>query len=233
LPSCWTRVTNQLHPIRIPAVVSRQFVEMPRSRIEGLLAAFPKLIDPKNQHTFVETDAVRYVYQPLDDLYMILVTNKSSNILQDIETVHLFSRAVSEQCKTFQEREIAKNAFELIFAFDELVALGYAEGIDVATLRTILEMESAEERIQAEIERVRGEGCWSVLLPVYHADHQHGTVHRTRKRRPKNCSSSSKSRWNCKSRRLPSAAARTITRAVVGMAAAAAMAVPTLATMVA
>jgi hypothetical protein len=34
---------------------------MTRIRIEGLLAAFPKLIgsDQKQQHTFVETEAVR------------------------------------------------------------------------------------------------------------------------------------------------------------------------------
>ncbi|KAJ3052217.1 Coatomer subunit delta, partial [Rhizoclosmatium hyalinum] len=36
---------------------------MPRARIEGLLASFPKLIGSSDQHTFVETDAVRYVYQ--------------------------------------------------------------------------------------------------------------------------------------------------------------------------
>ena len=49
------------------AVVSRQFVDMTRARIEGLLAAFPKLI-PKDggQHTFVETDTVRYVYNKLE-----------------------------------------------------------------------------------------------------------------------------------------------------------------------
>jgi hypothetical protein len=75
-------------------LVSRQFIEMPRSRIEGLLASFPKLIGVADQHTFVETDSVRYVYQPLDDLYLVLVTNKGSNILQDIGTLHLFSRVV-------------------------------------------------------------------------------------------------------------------------------------------
>lgn len=41
------------------ALVGRNFMEVSRSRIEGLLAAFPKLIDSEGQHTFVETDTVR------------------------------------------------------------------------------------------------------------------------------------------------------------------------------
>lgn len=42
------------------ALMSRQFVEMTRIRIEGLLAAFPKLMGSENkQHTFIETEAVR------------------------------------------------------------------------------------------------------------------------------------------------------------------------------
>ena len=42
-------------------LVARQFVEMTRIRIEGLLAAFPKLLgSDAKQHTFVETESVRY-----------------------------------------------------------------------------------------------------------------------------------------------------------------------------
>jgi len=69
---------------------------MSRIRIEGLLAAFPKLIGTGGkQHTYVETENVRYVYQPIEALYLLVVTNKQSNILEDLETLRMLSKLVS------------------------------------------------------------------------------------------------------------------------------------------
>ncbi len=79
----------------VAALVSRQFMDMSRIRIEGLLAAFPKLVGSGKQHTYVETENVRYVYQPMETLFLLLVTNKQSNILEDLETLRLISKLVS------------------------------------------------------------------------------------------------------------------------------------------
>ena len=137
-----------------PALISRQFREMSRSRIESLLTSFPKLIPPNSQHTSVETAEVRYVYQPLEELYILLITNKASNILQDIDTLHVFARVVSDMCRSAEPKEVSRRAFEILGAFDEIISLGYREPVNLTQVRSILEMESHEEKIQEIIARV-------------------------------------------------------------------------------
>lgn len=46
-----------------------------------------------------------------------------------------------------EESEIRENAFNLIFAFDEIVALGYRENVYLAQIRTYVEMDSQEEKV--------------------------------------------------------------------------------------
>ena len=52
------------------------------------------------------------------------------------------------------EADIVKNAFNLIFAFDEIVALGYRENVGLAQIRTFTEMDSQDERIQMALRQV-------------------------------------------------------------------------------
>lgn len=154
-PSCSSSKSAIQLILQYTAVISRQFREMTKARIESLLASFPRLIPANSQHTSVETSEVRYVYQPLEDLYILVITNKASNILQDIDTLHLFARVVADMCRAPEEAEILKNAFELLGAFDEIVSLGYREQVTLMQVRSILEMESHEEKIQDIIARVR------------------------------------------------------------------------------
>ena len=51
-------------------------------------------MDADSEHTFVETENVRYLYQPLESVYMLIITNKSSNIIEDLDTLHLMAKLV-------------------------------------------------------------------------------------------------------------------------------------------
>lgn len=135
-------------------LLARQFVEMTRLRIEGIMAAFPKLVnsETKHQHTFVETESVRYVYQPVENMYVVLVTTKGSNIIEDLETLRLLCRTVREITGFVSEETVTYHTFRIIFAFEEAITLGYKENVTLEAIRTNLEMESHEEKLHMMIQ---------------------------------------------------------------------------------
>lgn len=96
---------------------------------------------------------MRYVYQPIEELYIVLITNLQSNILQDIDTLRLLSSIVSSIVRTVDERDVLANCFEILSAFDEVLSLGYRENLTLSQVTTFLEMESHEEKIHEIIER--------------------------------------------------------------------------------
>lgn len=135
-------------------LLSRLFRDISKDRITGLLGNFPSLISELNGHnTAVEDESVRYVYQPLEDLYVVLLTNKDSNILQDIDTLHLFISTISNMLRQVDELEIFASAFDILGAFDEIISLGYKENLTLSQVQTFMEMDSHEEKIQEIIER--------------------------------------------------------------------------------
>ncbi|GMH90692.1 hypothetical protein TrVE_jg5976 [Triparma verrucosa] len=129
---------------------------MSRMRVEGLLAAFPKLMGTgrSKQHQFVDTDTVRYIYQPIESLFILLITNRASNIVEDLETLRLLSKVVPDVAGGVTEEKVCDAVFELIFAFDEvLTAGGYKEGLPLSTIKANLEMESHEEKLHMMIKQ--------------------------------------------------------------------------------
>lgn len=145
-------------------LLARQFVEMTRIRIEGLLTAFPKLMgSDSKQHTYIETESVRYVYQPLDTLYLLLITNRASNIVEDLETLRLLSKVVPDiagAANNLGEEKVLERVYDLIFAFDEVItAGGYRENINIQQIRTNMEMESHEEKLHNMIKTSKMESA--------------------------------------------------------------------------
>ena len=83
-------------------LLARQFVPITKLKLEEYMANFPKLIDQSHgkQCTFIETDSIRYVYQPMEKLFLVLITSKGSNIIEDIEVIRQMQQVVVNQCKT-------------------------------------------------------------------------------------------------------------------------------------
>ena len=52
---------------------------------------------------------------------------------------------VPEYCRSLDERQVIKNAFDIIFAFDEAIAMGYKERVNLQQIKHYLAMESADE----------------------------------------------------------------------------------------
>jgi hypothetical protein len=75
----------------------------------------------------VITGAILGMVFGASSLYLVLVTNKGSNIVEDLDTLRLLSRVVPEQLGLgvpLTEDNISARAFELLFAFDEVLASG-------------------------------------------------------------------------------------------------------------
>lgn len=93
----------------------------------------------------------RYVYQPLDTMYLLLITNRASNIVEDLDTLRLLSKVVPNvtgATGVIGEDKLLEKSMDLIFAFDEVILVGgYRENITLQQVRTNMEMESHEEKL--------------------------------------------------------------------------------------
>lgn len=133
--------------------VARQYTEMTRPKVEALYIAFTRLITKGKQHTIIDTNEVRYIYRAINEFYCVLITDKNSNILEDIKTLNLFSSAITDYASTgkgITEFSIAECRFDLLFVFDEIICMGVRQVDNLMQLRTIIEMKSEEEKAFVE-----------------------------------------------------------------------------------
>lgn len=85
-------------------------------------------------------------------MYLVLVTNKASNILEDLETLRLLGKVVAEFVMPLEEEFVAAASFDLIFGFDEVVtAGGFRDNVTSGQVRQNTEMESHEEKLHKMI----------------------------------------------------------------------------------
>lgn len=142
---------------RVRPLLARQFVDIRRTKVEGLLNAFVKLVDYSgSDHTYLETESVRYVYQPVENLYLVLITTKSSNIFEDLGTLRMFVSIVQETCGETHgngslEDSVAAHAFDIVFMLDELISGGYREALTLQQIQSYVAMDSHEEKLQRMI----------------------------------------------------------------------------------
>jgi diadenosine tetraphosphate (Ap4A) HIT family hydrolase len=145
-------------------LVSRQFREISRIRLEGLLSAFPKLITGGNgtgqskDYTVIESGSFRYVYQPAESLHLVVLSNNTGNIVEELAVLRMAGRVLPERCAgPIDESSVVRSAFEILFAFDELVTNGQRENISLEQLNAVLEMFSAEEEMKQQEQQRRME----------------------------------------------------------------------------
>lgn len=71
-----------------------------------------------------------------------------------MSSIPLMPLQIPEYCRVLEESEISEHCFDLIFAFDEIVALGYRENVNLAQIRTFTEMDSHEEKVFRAVREV-------------------------------------------------------------------------------
>ncbi|GAB1219037.1 hypothetical protein ENUP19_0011G0037 [Entamoeba nuttalli] len=135
-------------------LVSRQNVSIARTRVEGLYATFIRMCNTISNSSF-ETDGVRFVFRLCEDVYIVLITTLSSNVIEDTEIMNAII-ASFQQKLTITSKGITQGMFEVLFILDEFLQWGFVEKISVSNVRTNLAMRSKDEEMylqQLEIKK--------------------------------------------------------------------------------
>ena len=127
-------------------IFARQFFNISRMDLEEYIVQFSRGVDSCKEITHFESDKVRYIFIPIDTFYLILITTKNSNIIEDTEILKLIYRLIQDLCNSINQESIIDNAFEIMLGIDDIVSLGYRNSVNLGQIKQYLNMESAEEK---------------------------------------------------------------------------------------
>ena len=127
-------------------IFARQFFNISRMDLEEYIIQFSRGVDSCKEITHFESDKVRYIFIPIDTFYLILITTKNSNIIEDTEILKLIYRLIQDLCYSINQESIVENAFEIMLGIDDIVSLGYRNSVNFGQIKQYLQMESAEEK---------------------------------------------------------------------------------------
>ena len=125
---------------------ARQFFNITRMDLEEYIVQFSRGVDSCKEITHFESDKVRYIFIPIESLYLILITTKNSNIIEDTEILKLIYRLIQDSCGQINSESIVKNAFEIMLGIDDIVTLGFRNSVTLGQIKQYLQMESIEEQ---------------------------------------------------------------------------------------
>ena len=128
-------------------IFARQFIRMTRMELEEHIVQFSRNIDSYKEITHFESDKVRFIFIPIDSYFLILITSKNSNIIEDTEILKLIYRLIQDLCQgQINYDSIIENSFEIMLGIDDIACLGYRNGINIIQIKQYLQMESLEEK---------------------------------------------------------------------------------------
>ena len=87
--------------------------------------------------------------------------------MEDLDTLRLLAKVIPETCNGHTEEDVMNNVFELTFAIDEVVSIGYRENVTLEQINDFCEMDSHEEKLQKIILEVRCAGRFAYAPPLY------------------------------------------------------------------
>lgn len=133
-------------------LLARDFCQISRTLVEDCAKSLPKLISQEQQHTFVEHGNLRLNYLPLDNLYIIAINDKRSNILEDTEVVRTLKGVLSQVLvEGISEEQIYEKSIDLLLAIDDVISLGQRNIFSENNILSALKMESSNEKMHQEM----------------------------------------------------------------------------------